>query len=126
MWPDYFPDQCPPKDSRKDEMTVFRLVSDSPPSARDFVPTIIDQPHRSFAPSEVCRACGVSVFTNIEDAKCMRSRFSPLRNKKLAIGTITQEDGVVLETGTGSHITWWLQTEQPQRGFREVSENGSV
>jgi len=126
MWPDYFPDQCPPNSAREEQLRVFRLVANCPPSIQDFVPVLIEQPHRKFDSTELCLACGVSVFKNIEDANKRRKRFKPLRNKQIAVGLITQEDGLILETCTDSHVTWWLQTEEPHRNFREASENVPV
>lgn len=123
MWPDYFPDQCPPKNAREDHLYVYRLVTSSPPSVQDFVPALIEQPHRKFESTVLCLACGVSVFKNIDDADKQRKRFKPLRDKLIAAGFITKDDGLVLETCAGSHVTWWLQTDDPHKNFREVNEN---
>lgn len=126
MWPEYFPEQCPPAEARVDDLRVFRLVVNRPPTNQDFLPTLIEHPHRVFNASVLCLACGVSVFKNIEDAKKTRKKFKPLRNKQIAAGVITKEDGCVLETCADSHVTWWLQTDTPHRNFREVNENVSV
>lgn len=120
MWPDYFPEQCPPIDARKDELAVFRLVSNSPPTSDDFLPKIKEDPHRKFSNENSCIACGVSVFKNIDDVLKMRERFKPLKNKTVAYGIIMPEDGVVKETGKPSHITWWVQKEEAHTSFREV------
>lgn len=122
MWPDYFPEQCPPSDARQDDLKVFRLVTSSPPTADDFLPTTIESPHRKFTGEELCMACGVSVFKNIADIIKMRDRFKPLRTKKIAYGTITFSDGLVKETGQPSHVTWWLQTNEPHATFREIAD----
>lgn len=126
MWPTFFPDQCPPEEARADELLVYRLVANRPPSADDFLPALIEQPHRDFELAKLCLACGVSVFKNIEDAKKRRERFKPLRHKYIAVGTIIQKDGLVLETCADSHVTWWLQTDEPHRTFREVNDNVPV
>lgn len=123
MWPDYFPDSCPPLQARKDEVKVFRLVDNTPPSSNDFRPTIIEHPHRDFKSEDLCIACGVSVFKKLEDALNRRRRFKPLRDKRIAIGTITQDDGLILETCSDSHMTWWLQTDSPHKDFQEVDGN---
>lgn len=120
MWPDYFPDQCPPAESRLDTLVVYRLVEATPPTALDFQPTVLESPHRQFPPDKLCMACGVSVFKDAEDARRSRDKYKPLRNKKIARGTITPEDGLVLETGKPTHVTWWLQTANPHARFGEV------
>lgn len=120
MWPEYFPEQCPPVDARKDKLTVFRLVANIPPTQLDFLPTIKESPHRKFSAEVLCNACGVSVFKNIDDILIKRESFKPLRHRKVAHGTITPDDGFVKETGKPSHVTWWLQTEEPHATFCEV------
>ncbi len=120
MWPDYFPNQCPPVDARKDWLAVFRLVSQNPPAQGDFLPTIKESPHRQFTDENLCIACGVSVFKNIDDILKKREKYKPLREKKVASGIILPDDGLVKETGGQSHLTWWLQTEEPHTSFREV------
>jgi len=123
MWFNDFPEQCPPLDARKDKLEVFRLVSNSPPTADDFLPTIKESPHRNFSDENMCIACGVSVFKNIDDILRRREDFKPLKDKKVAYGTIMPDDGVVKETGKPSHITWWLQTKEPHKTFSEVKND---
>ena len=121
MWFDNFPEQCPPSDARKDELEVFRLVSNNPPTSDDFRSTIRESPHRKFQGEWLCIAHGVSVFQKYEDILSKREKYKKsLGHKKIAIGTITPNDGLIKETGGLSHITWWLQTEEPHKIFREV------
>lgn len=125
QWPSYFPDQCPPADARNDNVQVFRLVTGTPLSAEDFLPTIAEQPHRDFDVSKLCAACGVSVYRNVQDAMTTRARFKALRSRKIARGRITESDGVILETFTPSHMTWWLQTSTPHINFSEYHDHES-
>ena len=118
-WPEYFPRECPPADARRDDIEVFRLVDGSPPSASDFRPTIVEYPHRKFEGADYCAACGVSVFRDINDIVRKRERYKGLRGKKIAVGRITHEAGLILETFGLSHITWWLQTANPHLSFVE-------
>lgn len=119
-WSEYFPDQCPPADARRDTLEAYRLVGNAPPTAEDFLPTVIEFPHRQFPPEGLCIACGVSVFRKAADAVKMRARYKPLRDKRIAKGTIEPDDGLVLETGKLTHMTWWLQTVIPHARFGEV------
>ncbi len=121
MWFDDFPEQCPPSDARQDTLEVFRLVSNIPPRADDFLATKREFPHRNFADDVLCNAHGVSVFQKHDDILKKREHFKKaLGHKKIAVGTITQDDGLVKETGGLSHVTWWLQTDEPHKTFKEV------
>ncbi|WP_380187815.1 hypothetical protein [Iodobacter arcticus] len=119
---EFLPEQCPPSDARQDNLKVFRLVANCPPNANDFLPTKVESPHRKFTIDELCMACGVSVFKNVADILKKRERFKPLKSKKIACGTISPSDGLVKETGQPSHVTWWLQTNEPHATFREVPD----
>lgn len=123
MWFDDFPEQCPPSDARQDTLEVFRLVSNIPPTADDFRPNIREFPHRPFTEDVLCCVHGVSVYRKYEDVLSTRENKrnkKHLRDKKIAVGTITPKDGLVKETFKPSHMTWWLQTDEPHRTFRGI------
>jgi len=122
MWFDDFPEQCPPKDARKDNLVVFRLVSNIPPKREDFISTIRESPHRSFSGDELCDAHGISVFKKIEDIRKIRERF--FKNKNIVRCKISENDGLIKETRKYSHVTWWLQTDNPHETFIGA-ENGT-
>lgn len=122
-WPEYFPRECPPADARRDNIEVFRLVDVSPPSPADFRPTKVEYPHRKFESDKCCSACGVSVYRDVNDIIRKRARYKALRDKKIAVGRISHEDGLVLETFEPSHITWWLQTANPHLSFVEFEDH---
>ena len=123
MWPEYFPEQCPPPNARRENVQVYRLVGNSPTTAEDFQPTIVEFPHREFTSHQICMACGVSVFRELSDALKIRASYKGLRQKKIAFGSISESDGLVLQTGKPTHITWWLQTSTPHLNFKECAEN---
>lgn len=120
LTPNYFPEQCPPSDARQDELTVFRLVSNLPATSDDFLPTIREFPHRKFLAKDLCIACGVSVFKEMDDLLKKQEKYKNLKYKKVAKGIITRNDGRVKETGEPSHVTWWLETTEPHKIFSEV------
>lgn len=122
MWPEDFPEQCPPADARNDELHVYRMVKNSPPVKEDFLSTKKEYPHRPFPPKDECNSCGTSVFLKLEDILKKQKQYEKsLGSKKIAFGRITEEDGLVLETGQPTHITWWLQTDTPHLNFSEVT-----
>lgn len=122
-WPDYFPHECPPAEARRDNVEVFRLVAGTPPSQADFMPTIVEFPHRDFTSDQCCAACGVSVYRDVKDIIRKRKQYKALRDKKIAVGRISHEDGLVLETFEPSHMTWWLQTVTPHLSFVEFDDH---
>ena len=121
MWPEYYPENCPPNEARKETLEVYRLVDNNPPVKKDFLPSIIEYPNRQFP--DICLACGVSVFTDIRGTKRTKKRYKALRNKKIAKGKIFKDDGLILETLSKYHITWWLQTEEPHITFTEIFDD---
>lgn len=114
---------CPPPGARKDEVLVYRLVSNDPPTKNDFLPTCVEYPHRSFRPEDHCVSQSVSVFTNVEALENKKTRYKNLKEKFIAIGHILREDGQVLETCSEHHLSWWLETDMPHRNFKLVTQS---
>ena len=118
-WPLHFPDSCPPAEAQPDDLEAFRLVANSPPAKEDFVSHIVGK--KRFPDAEHCRACGLSVYRDLSDAKAARMRFKPLKGMMIARGNITVNDGVVLQTSTpASHYTWWMKTATPEAFFSVI------
>ena len=122
-WPDYFPKNCPPQNARRDNFKVYRLVDNDPPCQNDFIPKKLLYPHINYTREILCLACGISVDKTLDGIKRTRKRFRVLRNKKIAVGIIKPNDGFILETGGGTHVTWWVQTKTPHVSFKVVNEN---
>ena len=122
-WPDYFPKNCPPQNARRDNFKVYRLVDNDPPCQNDFIPNKLLYPHINYTREILCLACGISVDKTLDGIKRTRKRFRVLRNKKIAVGIIKPNDGFILETEGGTHVTWWVQTKTPHVSFKVVNEN---
>ena len=120
-WPQFFPPECPPADSQDLEVTVFRLVRSLPPTIEDFKPVLVEYPHRNFSPDKLCMACGVSVFSKLNEIIDKRDAFKALRNRKIAKGLISQGDGPLLLSSKDSHITWWSKIQAPHINFAEAA-----
>lgn len=113
LWPDYFPDDCPPNSAQPPPGQVYRFINSDSPQPEDFH-SWREQHLDQSCPKGVteCQACGLSVFTTREGV-CIALRRKPfLRRKQIAIGQLTTENGVLLHTpskGTGdNHHTWWI------------------
>ncbi|WP_036546736.1 hypothetical protein [Nitrincola lacisaponensis] len=128
-WKYTLPTQCPPKEARNDEIELYRLVENSPPTSSDFVPLAVElkTPHQKFDEFMNCCSHGLSAFKTIEGAIKWRKKYKKkFKNHKISKGVIKKKDGMVLETFKRPHITWWVSTEQPERGFIEVEENAAA
>ena len=95
---------------------VYRLVKSSPPQKEDFLPTKREYPHRQF-PDE-CAAYGVSVYIDKECVLNTKSKYPKLRSLMVAKGKINLTDGVVKQTFSKNHLTWWLKTDDPHLNFK--------
>lgn len=110
MWPDYYPESCPPEDAEAKEMTVFRLVASDAPTEDDFQPTIIHQPHRQI--TDTCIACGVSVLDSVASLDRTRRRFKFFSRHSIAKGKVQPAHGLIKKTMKDpGHHTWWVRDD---------------
>jgi len=126
-WPDYFPDDCPPGDAQVADGEVYRLVSQNPPLNTDFRPRVIEQTNGEYS-SNLCKACGLSVFRDLSDIEETRRYSGALKNKIVAKGTLIPEAGVLKTTpnarrGGKTHSTWWVPDEFDPTHLFQVIEN---
>jgi hypothetical protein len=124
-FPGFFPKDCPPPEAEPVVENFFRLVSNDPPDDKDFRSHVEMYPRIRFR--NKCAACGLSVFTRLEDIKKLRRRLKALSNKKIAKGKANLKDGPALPTPSvegDSHHTWWLfQGANVTTSFTVVDEN---
>ena len=105
---------CPPPDAEIPNVVVYYLVSHNPPIKEDFKPLI--KRIKDFKPrydkeKEECEAHGLSVYTDMNDAIITRENRNSLRDKKLAVGKLNFDCGLMKETpkrDRPSHHTWWF------------------
>lgn len=134
MWTYPLPEQCPPFKARKESLSVYRLVETIPTTNKDWLPVIglnkkpsLNVPHREFSSFENCCAHGLSVYTDLNAIKKTKKKLrAKFKNYKIVKGTINVNDGMILETFEAHHITWWLQTNNPETTFIEVEEDATV
>lgn len=118
-WPVHFPVACPPQEAQPDNLEAYRIIDGSVATPQDFESHVAAG--KPFNANEHCRACGISIYKNLDDAKKTRDRFKPLRHKKIAKIKISENDGVVMQTSTpSSHFTWWMTTSAPESCFVKV------
>lgn len=121
-WPAFFPDGVPPETATAASGVAYRLVRQLPPDKSDFRSSHEENPKRDFG-EDFWMACGVSFHKRLADARRTRARFKPLRKRMIARGTLRSEFGVMLRTGSGSHLTVWLRKGvTPHESFTENAE----
>ena len=109
-WPAHYPENCPPRDARPAGGLAYRLTHD-PVELEDFLSLRERKPEiRLPDPIQECRASGLSVFRDIEDARRLRRRVPHFRNKQnaIAVGQLSPEFGLMKATYSRSHCTWWV------------------
>lgn len=122
MWPDFFPDECPP-DPLSSELTIYRFVRRDPPPARDFESHRERDREADFGDLE-CQACGLSVHVELEAARTAQRTVPGMAKKYIAECALAAGDGGVRATPSHrdpEHYTWWvpLASSAPTR-FRVV------
>lgn len=113
---DEFPEDCPPPEASeiREPVIVYRLSSKFPAQPRDFQSAWQRQPGaESLIGLTECQAKGLSVFTDLADA---RSALSDRGNGFVVELELSAGMGVIQETPSRlrrSHCTWW-----PAHGIR--------
>lgn len=118
MWPTHFPKNCP-VGGEKQNIEVYRLVDNNPPTEADFISAFELQPTRKFG--DICKACGLSVYRDLEEAKVMNEQLAQstyfrrkgLPKKKIAVGRTDPNCGLIKATPSASepessHMTYWV------------------
>lgn len=106
------PDKCKPLNS-----FVYRFVDSMTLTDKDFRPTrIIDAERgrirRGGKDSQKCLECAISLFNSAENA-LKRLNFlsgkqnSDFANKLIAIGSITEQDGVATDPNDSGHLSFY-------------------
>ena len=108
QWPDYYPENCPPKEAEPASGTVYRLVRHNPPQAKDFLSTWEEFPGRF--PEPTIKNSGVSVYTDPQDIERLKKRIRQLKDRKTAEGELNPTLGLIQRTAgkEKSHHTWWI------------------
>jgi hypothetical protein len=115
MWPEFFPQKCPPVESYTSTATVYRLVNNNPPAQPDFRSHREMRPMKDYRHAE-CEACGLSVHTDRSDSERIRKRIPYFRDMLIAKGTLNPSLGKIQSTPSTmtdgkSHHTWWVPQE---------------
>lgn len=114
-WPIRFPEDCPPDDAQPARGVVYHLTH-NPLRARDFWTKREEHPDKRYSDSvQECKANGLSILLDIEDAKGLRRTVPYFRNElnTIAVGQLSPELGMTKPAPSRlspSHCTWWVPT----------------
>lgn len=124
-WPTNYPDDCPPNDAVTPNHTVYRFIKDNPPVKRDFSSHVDKSPTSTF--TDRCKACGISVFIDLEEAIAAQSLIPGIAKKMIALCAISHDDGRIKHTPKNinpEHYTWWKPVEFDINRFTKVEDSG--
>jgi hypothetical protein len=126
-WATYFPANCPPDTATTGTFTVYRFLEGAPISSADFLTVREKAIDRRFSePEKECRACSLSVFTDLEAVLSLQRRV-PRWRKAVTIGHLDETSGKLKHTPSphtnNSHHSWWVpQDIRAIELFSEVLE----
>jgi hypothetical protein len=113
-WPAYYPPGVPPPTATDAAGVGYRLVRTVPPTDVDFRSSFEDYAARgkTIPPDKLWKGCGTSLHTDVAGSRATRSRFPPLRQRRIVVGTLTAMHGKMMATDDGfhpSHVTVWFR-----------------
>lgn len=121
-YPDNFPPNCPPLDAKPPNFLVYRLLVDYEVRDSDFLSHV--EARIPFSPDNHCSACGLSVYSELKEAKRQLKWFSKAGRarsfKAIAGGFLGTERGLIHRGGKGSHHSWWPPVGHDRKSGFEI------
>jgi hypothetical protein len=103
VFPEWFPDACPPASAIDAGGEVFRVVAGGELIPADFE-SHYEKGTALRAPA--CRRCAVSVFDSFSGA-CHLLKIKPSLGTEIAAGVLLPTAGKMEYAGSPGHIEWW-------------------
>lgn len=101
-----FPSHCPPEDSNEYEGEIFAFVKKNPPVSKDFKSAY---EKGRFQNSDPCTRRAISCGINNDYLDTIQNLFPATKGWLRAKGKITQNDGVIKQTGNNQlHYSFWI------------------
>lgn len=106
MWPEHYPNTCPPLNATDAGGNVYRFLLGSNTVSDDFLSYYL------LGKADNCQSRGLSVYTSFSGVEEARKAIPAFRNKKCARANLSgSAHGKVLHTPSqkcAQHYTWWL------------------
>ncbi|MBP2032716.1 hypothetical protein J2Z42_001390 [Clostridium algifaecis] len=126
-FPEFFPNLCPPKEAKEENILVYRLTKNSPATEKDFLSHVLLYPNKKYTD---IKAYGLSVFEDYNEIKNALNLNPRLRKfKYISYGNTFEYTGVILRTSNErsnykSHITWWLYKNIYPHTYFNIRKDG--
>lgn len=102
LWPDHYPEKCPPDNAEDVSGVVYRFTNRTNPKHKDFLSYYELKPTENWG-EKACQARGLSVYTSEEDCKTALAAMPALRKKRLCVAELSSEAGVIAHTPSKNH-----------------------
>ena len=124
MWHEKLPENCPPEEAESPDGFYYRLVKNKEPISEDFVSLV----EEGVSSGKDCKAFGVSLMGNLEDAKKLtkQPRWKKLPIVRIAKIKLNGKSGVILDSpsrGSKSHKEWWRYKEYMPNNIEIIEGN---
>lgn len=106
------PPSCPPRGAVPIYGSFYRIIS-NPPTPQDLGSYL--ELGIPFTGHDYCRACGISIFKDRQDAVDLLAGPGKHQGKVVILGHFFPTDGKVMKTGRKSHHTWWPDAQADRR-----------
>jgi hypothetical protein len=115
QWSSYFPKDCPPRNALDVSGVFYRIIKENIPQESDFY-SWREKNENKNCPTSIteCQACGLSVFTDRDDAEQTMRRIPRFKKSRLAMGSLEPGMGMIANTPSHtskSHHTWWTSKD---------------
>ena len=126
IYPDYFPEGCPPDDAAVSERELFRFCRENVPMESDFVSYYLQNSEKY---AGIILAYGLSVLPSRDECRKAYRKFPFIRKyRSIAVGKTNENRGSWKITPgkiSPEHITWWVcENVKPIDFFEFDSKNG--
>lgn len=109
MWPNHFPEKCPPTKAENVSGVIYRFTNRANPKYKDFLSYYELKPGEDWG-RNACQARGLSVYTSEEDCRTAAAAVPALKKKKLCAAELPTETSVIAPTpsmNNCNHKTLW-------------------
>lgn len=107
IWLETLPKQCPPDSASKYNGKLYRLVDNIPPMLIDFASNHALFPGKVFSNIDECTQRACSVYDSEDECK-KQKKYTRLKSKKMIAISFEDNFGLVKNTFSPSHFSWWV------------------
>ncbi|MGL4875194.1 MAG: hypothetical protein ACRC30_11160 [Clostridium sp.] len=126
LYPDFFPEGCPPEDAISKSLEVYRFVYNNDRVTDKDFKSHYEMGKIYTKKEEIIQSCGLSVNPDLNEFKKFQKTSPALKKLFIAKGYITEKVGTIKHTPSrtqSNHHTWWKYKEiKPENHFEIYEE----